>query len=1026
MLRNLSSKAYQADQECLEAMVPYLHAYERHYPAILTQARRYVEAMRAASEHVGMESFLREYRLNSPEGMAMLHLAEALLRIPDKDTADALISGNVEGIQWRQPGRDIMHNSLMGNTRVGLNIVQKILHLGDGNTPFSRLFARASDPLVRSVFRRAIRLMGRMFIMGESIPVALRHAAKAQRKGYMLSYDMLGEGARTAAQAEHYTSQYRRAIRAIGEKNAENAPLYKRASISIKLSALHPRFELLKYNRMMEELLPRLKMLCLEAKQQNIMVTIDAEEAARLDISLALMNALLRDKELKGFNGIGLAVQAYQKRALPVLASLRDLAEETGRRIPIRLVKGAYWDTEIKRAHMLGLSGFPVFTRKEHTDVSYLACTVMLLEHPACFYPQFATHNALTIASIKQIANSSDYEFQRLQGMGGTLYDYVLAHDAVACRIYAPVGPQEELLAYLIRRLLENGASTSFVHQVADPSIAPETLLQDPIALTFKAGIHMDNTIRLPDNLYGEARQNSRGLDIGNRYQMYRLHSQLQPLKSSVWFASPLINGEAVEGEPVMAVQPSNHAVAVGEVVLAGEAEAKRAMEVAQAAFPAWNGLAVEHRAALLEKLSDALEDNAEEFYSLCMREAGKTLADSIAEVREAVDFCRYYAVQARILMGQEQELPGPTGESNRVSLHGRGVFVCISPWNFPLAIFTGQMLAALVTGNTVIAKPANQTPLIAYRLVTLMLEVGFPSGVVHFVPGEGRVVGSALVKDRRTAGVVFTGSTATARFINRTLAERDAAIVPFIAETGGQNCMILDSSALLEQAVDDIIMSAFNSAGQRCSALRVLYVQEEVADRLIALLAGAMQELKLGEPTHFSTDIGPVIDKAAKETLEAHIARMKEEAIFHYATPLESDLAEMGTYVAPHLFEIPSLALLDKEVFGPIVHVVRFKAANIHKVVDEINSTGYGLTLGIFSRIEQRVQYSAERVRVGNIYVNRSMVGATVGVQPFGGEGLSGTGPKAGGTFYLTRFCVERTISVNTAAIGGNVELLV
>lgn len=1025
LLRQLSSLSYMPDDDCLKELLPYLKPFQGQQAVILARATGYVEAIRTAKPHLGFESLLQEYGLNSREGLAILHLAEALLRIPDTDTTDALIKENINGIEWKKQKGTQQYSRLMGNTRLGLSLVQRLFHVGGGNVLLSKLFSKASEPLIRRVFRRIIRLIGGLFVLGKTINSALHNATPYLRKGYLFSYDILGEGARSQAQADNYIQHYMEAIQAIGEKSDTTTPLHKRSGISVKLSALHPRFELLKYNRMMEELLPILKMLCMEAKIQGVMLTIDAEEAARLDITLALFTALLNDSDLDSFDGIGIAIQAYQKRALPTLECLQQLAKQTNHRIPVRLVKGAYWDTEIKRAQTLGLEDFPVFIRKEHTDVSYLACATYLLQYSTCFYPQFATHNALTVASIRHIAKGCEYEFQRLYGMGEQLYDYLLTRGDTQCRIYAPVGPHAELLAYLIRRLLENGASTSFVRQIADHALPLEALLQDPITATFSPEIRIPEAISLPSELYGIERKNSAGQDTGNRHQMYALHNQLHALQNSVWFATPLISGQTCKGETIPLYQPSNHKIQVGEITLATRDHVEQAMIAAQKAFPAWSNVPVTRRAELLDKLADSIEKNNIEFLSLCMREAGRTLADSIAEVREAVDFCRYYAAQAQKLMKNETVLPGPTGESNRTSLHARGVFVCISPWNFPLAIFTGQIAAALATGNTVIAKPANQTPLIAHRLVTLMFEVGFPKDVIHLLPGEGKVIGAALAEHNSTAGMVFTGSTEVARFINQTLAKREAPITPFIAETGGQNCMILDSSALLEQAVDDIILSAFNSAGQRCSALRVIYVQDAIADSFITLLKGAMDELKIGEPTYFSTDIGPVINASAQQSLLEHIAHMEQEATLLHTTPIDDATKEAGYFVAPHLFEIDSINILQKEIFGPILHLIRFKANHLDKVMEEINSTGYGLTLGVFSRIEARIAFIAARARVGNIYVNRSMIGATVGVQPFGGEGLSGTGPKAGGAHYLNRFCTERTISVNTAAIGGNIELL-
>ncbi len=759
----------------------------------------------------------------------------------------------------------------------------------------------------------------------------------------------------------------------------------------MKLSGLHPRYQLLQHERVMAKLLPRLKQILLLAKEHNIAVSIDAEESARLDMEILLFTELFADADFDGWNGLGFVVQAYQRRAFTLIDYLTELSRKYNRRMPLRLVKGAYWDTEIKAAQVAGLPSYPVFTRKEHTDISYLACAGKILAATDCFFPQFATHNARTVCAISTMARHfgiipGQFEFQRLHGMGEALYKLVGTEHP--CRIYAPVGAHKDLLAYLIRRLLENGANTSFVNLLMDDAIPLDELLQDPIAKARQSGMQPNVSIPSPANLYG-TRRNSPGIDLGNLVACEALAASLQAQAAPPAFLEEI------------APHHADKLVAKG---LQG--------------FAAWPLTPVEERCRMLEAAADRFEQSRDACISLLMKEGGKTLADCIAEVRETIDFCRYYAQQARLLTNQT--LAGPTGESNILSLHPRGVMVCISPWNFPLAIFTGQVVAALVTGNTVIAKPAEQTPRIAAFAVEILHKSGVPKDALQLAIGDGKT-GAALVENPQIAGVVFTGSVETAQSINRTLAAREGSIIPFIAETGGQNCMVVDSSALLETAVDDIVLSAFGSAGQRCSAARVLFVQEDIADELTALLKGAMQELRVGSPADFATDIGPVIDAEAQSTLLTHIERMKKEAKLIAAPPTATE----GNCVAPHAFEIKSIAQLGQEVFGPVLHVIRFKAEALQQVADAINSTGYGLTFGIHSRIGEQVEFFTSRIRAGNIYVNRSMTGATVGVQPFGGEGLSGTGPKAGGPHYLLRFITERTVCTNTAAIGGNLALL-
>jgi RHH-type proline utilization regulon transcriptional repressor/proline dehydrogenase/delta 1-pyrroline-5-carboxylate dehydrogenase len=868
-----------------------------------------------------------------------------------------------------------------------------------------------------------MRLMAEQFVMGRDIDDALRRSLEGDHRADRHSYDMLGEAAFTAADADRYFIAYERAIDAIAaHARAHDAgkDVFARPGISIKLSALHPRYEFAQRERVMAQLAPRVQALAERARRGDIGVTLDAEEADRLELSLDIFEKVFASPALAGWEGFGLAVQAYQKRAPFVIDWLAALARGAKRRIMIRLVKGAYWDTEVKRAQMQGLTGYPVFTRKANTDVSYLACGAKILAAPDAFYGQFATHNAHTVASLLERASPGRaFEFQRLHGMGEDLYDEVTALGH-ACRVYAPVGTHEDLLPYLVRRLLENGANTSFVNRIADPAIPVESVVTDPVALAASHEHAANAKIPLPRALYGD-RVNSEGFVFADESVSAPLLQELRPLLAkSDWKAAPLIaGGGGTQGAPRQVRDPSTGR-ALGEVHEGGAESARQALDAASAARvpPA------HERAAILERAADLIEASRTELLALLAREAGKTLPDGLGEVREAADFCRYYALLARRHFAQPEDLAGPTGESNRLELTGRGPFVAISPWNFPLAIFVGQVAAAFAAGNAVVAKPAEQTPLVAHRAVQLLREAGVPPDVLSFVPGRGETVGAALVADRRTAGVVFTGSTATAQAINRTLAARDGPLVPFIAETGGLNAMLVDSSALPEQVVADVLASAFNSAGQRCSALRILCVQNEIAPRVIGLLAGAMKELTVGDPARLDSDVGPVIDAEALAMLEAHAAKMDREAKLIARVDLPAQL-EGGSFFAPRAYEIASLAAIDHEVFGPILHVVRFDAADLGKVLEGINAKGYGLTMGVHSRIEQTIEFVRLRARAGNLYVNRNMIGATVGVQPFGGEGLSGTGPKAGGPHYLFAFARERTFTVNTAAAGGNASLI-
>ena len=806
--------------------------------------------------------------------------------------------------------------------------------------------------------------------------------------------------------------------------------VFAQPSISVKLSALHPRYEMTQQRRALAELVPRLIELCALARKHDIGLTVDAEEADRLELSLEIFARARRDGSLAGWNGLGLAVQAYQKRALPVIDWLAALAREGNWRLPVRLVKGAYWDSEIKRAQILGLDGYPVFTRKAHTDVSYLACARRMLGAHRELYPMFATHNAHTASAIveytdEQSVPRAGFEFQRLHGMGDALYDEIApAHRlGIACRVYAPVGRHKELLPYLVRRLLENGANTSFVNRIADVAIPLEDIVADPVERIRTRGATPNPMLPLPRDLFAPERVNSRGLSLADQPAMAALDQGFAARADTLWRAAPIIDGQRVAGAALRVVEPSDTSRVLGDLVVASPRDIDLAIDHGTRAQPAWDAVGGEARAAILDHAAEQIEMAMEEWVVLLAREAGKTRLDAIGEVREAADFCRYYAALARRQFAQPLVMPSPTGESNVLSLHGRGVFACISPWNFPLAIFVGQIAAALAAGNAVVAKPAEQTPLIAARAIESMLAAGVPPDALALLPGAGEAVGAALVGDVRIAGVAFTGSTDVARTIARVLAERSAQI-PFIAETGGLNALVVDSSALAEQVVVDAVTSAFNSAGQRCSALRVLFLQEDIAPRVLELLQGAMDELVVGDPGELATDVGPVIDAEARDAIEAHLATMAAAGRVRHRVMLP-DACRAGTFVAPALVELDRIDQLEREVFGPVLHVVRYRAETLHGVIDAINATGYGLTLGIHSRIDDTVQRIASRVRVGNVYVNRNIIGASVGVQPFGGEGLSGTGPKAGGPHYLLRFAVERTLTINTAAAGGNATLL-
>jgi RHH-type proline utilization regulon transcriptional repressor/proline dehydrogenase/delta 1-pyrroline-5-carboxylate dehydrogenase len=1032
-LRRAVAAAYRTDETAAVARILTTAALPAEISARISRVAGdlVAEARRRRAGKGGIDALLHEYALSTPEGVALMCLAEALLRIPDAATVDRLIRDKLAPADW---ARHLGHSSslLVNASTWALMLTGRLVAEeeggeggeGDLGGALRRLLARSGEPVVRQAVTAAIRVLARQFVLGRTIGEALERARASERQGYRHSYDMLGEAARTAADAERYFARYEAAIAAIAA-SVGGRDIFAAPGISVKLSALHPRYEEAQRERVQRELGATLTALARQAKAAGIGFTIDAEEAERLDLSLDLLEILASDPALADWDGLGLAVQAYQKRALPLLDWLADLARRSRRRFMLRLVKGAYWDSEVKRSQERGLDGYPVYTRKLATDVSYLACARRLLDAPDAFFPQFATHNAHTLAAILELAGARrDFEFQRLHGMGEALYEQVVGPDKLdrPCRVYAPVGGHEDLLAYLVRRLLENGANTSFVNRLVDETAPIAELVADPVArlAAFREKPHP--RIPLPRDLYGAERRNARGIDLSDRAAIAALAADMAATTTTPWRAWPIIGGSERVSEGRAVLDPADRRRVLGTVSEANAAQIEEALRLAAAAAPAWDGSGAEARARSLDAAADLLEQRMAGFIAFITREGGRTIPDALAELREAVDYCRYYAARARADFAP-LPLPGPTGERNSLGLQGRGVFLCIAPWNFPLAIFLGQVAAALAAGNAVIAKPAEQTPLVAAAAIRLLHEAGVPGDVLHLLPGDGSV-GAALVSDPRIAGIAFTGSTETARAINLALAQRLGPIIPLIAETGGQNALIADSSALPEQLVGDVIASAFNSAGQRCSALRVLFVQDEIADRVIAMLAGAMQELVIGDPGMLASDIGPVIDEDARQALERHAERMAREGRLIAALDVPPGCAH-GSFFAPRAFEIDRLSRLDREVFGPILHVIRWRGDALENVLEQIAATGYGLTLGVHSRIDETARRIERRLRVGNIYVNRNMIGAVVGVQPFGGSGLSGTGPKAGGPHYLHRFAVERTLSIDTTASGGNATLM-
>jgi RHH-type proline utilization regulon transcriptional repressor/proline dehydrogenase/delta 1-pyrroline-5-carboxylate dehydrogenase len=972
------------------------------------RASRLIETIRASSRGIGgIEDFLHEYSLSTKEGLALMVLAEALLRVPDSETADRLIADKLAAGDFAAHVAHV-HGLLMSASAWALGMSARIVETHE--TPDSILAVlvrRLGAPAIRTATRAAMRLLGAHFVLGQTIEEALARAGA--HDGSLYSFDMLGEGARTAGDADRYFESYAVAIEAIG-KGPGGTRLPRRNGISVKLSALHPRFEAISRPRVLAELPPRLSALARAARAHDLNFTVDAEEADRLELSLDVIAVTLADPTLAGWDGFGVAVQAYQKRAGAVIDWLFELAAALDRRLMIRLVKGAYWDTEIKRAQERGLEDYPVFTRKAMTDLNYIACARQLLARRERLFPQFATHNALTVATLIEAAgDTGGFEFQRLHGMGEALYATLSREREISCRVYAPVGTHRDLLAYLVRRLLENGANSSFVSAAADPNVPVATILERPDRKI--AGVPRNPSIPLPASLYPD-RANSHGIELGDAMSVERLLRSVD----AVGAPAPAAQGS---GAPRDVVAPAAGAV-IATICDSTPANIRDAVGRAAAAFSSWDATPLDHRAVVLQRAADLFEAERASLIALLREEAGKTLDDCVAEVREAADFCRYYAL-ALGRLGPDA-LPGPTGESNQLRYRGRGVFACISPWNFPLSIFAGQIAAALLAGNGVVAKPAEQTPLIAGAAVRLLHKAGVPESALQLVYGNGEV-GTRLVADAKVDGVVFTGSLEVAQRINAALASRTGPIAPLIAETGGVNAMIVDATALAEQVTDDVLASAFRSTGQRCSALRLLCLQEDVADAMLAMISGAARELSVGEPNRLSTHVGPVIDGDAKSRLQDWIAAHRDRILFRWDEG--RTLPDRGFYVPPTIIGLKHVGDLSEEVFGPVLHVVRYRAGELDRLLDDIAGLRYGLTLGIHSRIEATVERVVARLNVGNVYVNRNMIGAVVGTQPFGGSGLSGTGPKAGGPNYLRRFAIEQTVSVNTAASGGNASLL-
>ena len=1017
-------RSHRCDEsQLIEKLSPSIKTVAKEEEQLQLFATRLAERARTLqSEQSSITHLIHEYDLRTEEGVLLMCLAEALLRIPDGETQQTLVSEILSRGHWEQHlGHDVslLVNASTWGLYLGSQMVeQSLLESDSPQNILQQLSQRIGTKMAHTAMLQAVKLMAEHFVMGAGIYDAIARAQVMDEK--RVSFDCLGEAAQSQSDVDGYFAAYHDAIEQIGE-TSNGRSLFDSFSISIKLSALHPRYGSFKQQRVKEELIPRLRVLILLAKERHVQVTLDAEEADHLELSLQIFETLWRDPLINGWRGFGLAVQAYQKRALPLLKWLAELAKQGGSTIPVRLVKGAYWDSEIKQAQQLGLSDYPLFTRKAATDISYLTCADYMFKQSKYLFSQFATHNAHTIAWLVQRGYGKSFEFQRLHGMGEAVYSalYALSPEAPLCRIYAPVGQHNRLLPYLVRRLLENGANSSFINQMADPLIATESLVVDPLR---RLSEPTERPVIKPSAIYAPQRLNSKGIDLHCQTVAKNLLNRINEQYLQHWRATPLIDGTPQTGKERTLYNPADPSDEIGQLVEATTEQVDIAFQVCQKSLNAWQQVGIRRRADILNNCADLYEEQQPELMAHIIREGGRTVPDALSEVREAIDFLRYYACRATELQEESAHLPGPTGEENRLTLCGRGVMACISPWNFPLAIFTGQIAAALVTGNSVIAKPASATPLTAHFAVKLLHLAGIPGGVLQLLPGDSRILGKPLVEHPALAGIAFTGSHSSAQQINQSLANRQGAILPLIAETGGINVMIADSSALLDQLIPDLLTSAFNSAGQRCSALRVLIIQADIADQVVTRLCNCMDELSLDNPVKLATDVGPVISASALQQLQAYCQAMSQQAVLlHKVSHHTGD----GHFMPPHLFEIPHLQMMKHETFGPVLHLLRYKRGELPQMIDQINEMGYGLTLGLHSRLQSTIERVTHQAKVGNIYINRNMIGAVVGSQPFGGEGTSGTGPKAGGPHYLQRFAHERTISNNTTAIGGNTELL-
>lgn len=1008
----------QEENIIINQLLPLIKFSSDEQEVVISKAIEFIQIIRKNKEF-GIEEFMQQFSLSTEEGIAIMCLAEGLLRIPDKSIAGELAFDKLSNKRWWYYIKK--SNSFKGSlSSIGLYTSGIIADLGKAQNILAKMITKITLPIFLTILKQAIKFLSREFIFGSNIEEALKNSKLYPN--FHFSFDLLGESARTFAQAEYYYSQYISAIEQLATIPSTSNNNGDKPNLSVKLTALYPRFDLPQIDHIKEFLLPRLISLIKKIAEANLTITFDAEECRRLDIYLYILTEIINTPSLKDFEGIGFVVQAYQTRSYEIINYIITLAKKTNKKIPVRLVKGAYWDHEIKYAQEQGMEFYPVFTKKDFTDCNYIACAKKLLENDQFIFPQFATHNALTAATIIELAGNKAFEFQKLHGMGNPLHHHLSKLHKV--RIYAPVGKMNDLLAYLMRRMLENGANACFVNQVNNSSIKSEDLaynLYDKVANALK----QMNPILLPKNIYPN-RENAMGYDLGYKNHYDYLYENVKNFYPKIYKIGPIINGQEILNPKHFKEHfcPARFAEKVADVTSASEIEMKNSIQLAAAEYENWSKLEVVKRANILRKIADLYEENKFELYSLLIKEAGKTISDAIGEVVEAIDFCRYYANSAEVLMAPKQ-LPSPTGESNILSMHGRGVFLCISPWNFPLAIFTGQIVASLVCGNTVIAKPADQTPVIASFAIKLMYKAGIPPAALHLIIAAGSNVGKYVVSDEKIAGVVFTGSTATANMINLSLAKRNSGIIPFIAETGGQNAMIVDSSSLLEQVTDDVLISAFNSAGQRCSALRILYIQEEIYDPLVEMIKGGMEALNVGDSSEFSIDVGPVISQQAQEGLNAHIEDMTKKGFKLIAHHPQKGSLINGYFFYPHILEVNSINDIEDEKFGPILHIAKYKSDELDNIIEQINNYGFGLTFGIHSRIEKKIEYISSKIKAGNIYANRSMIGAKVESQPFGGENKSGTGFKAGGPNYLLRFMLERTTTINLTAIGGNVELL-